>query len=906
MSAPPAVDRFLPEFIPQRESGDGEDAETASGARAYLLSVREFLATRQAAGESGGSINEANSDAFDRLLRRLYALAESQYYADGGEVGARVSIVAVGGYARREMSLASDVDLLFLHAGEMSPLAAHVAERIQYWLWDAGAEVSGAVRSIEETISLCGSDPSVFTTIIGARFLGGDVALFHEFIAAIRNDLLADPGDFVRAQGEALKERHAKYGGSLYLLQPNLKEGVGGLRDYHTALWVARACQPMVRTLGDLLHVGLLSELEMERYREGLEFLWRVRNQLHLLCGRKVDQMSFEHQEAIAAEITRQEFDGDLELPVERFMGDYYRQARSVQSFSQIVIEQCQARCGGPARPREAVEVENGFLIAEGQLEIPHAAHLRERPLRLLTCFEVAQVHDVPLSRNSQRLVREHLGLVDDEFRTDPAAAATMFRILEAKHRVARTLEAMNEIGMLGRYLPEWDHIVCRWQHVVYHTYTVDVHSIILVEELRRLWRGTHQKPFPELTDMMRSVTDLPLLYLGCLLHDIGKGRGRDHAKEGAKLATDCLERLGLSRERVARAVFIVRHHLLMPHVAQRRDLSDPKVIVDFARVIGDRENLRNLYLATYADMRASSPSAWNEWKGASLRELFERTSEFLESGRDDPHRAVEQMEAHIESRRAEARRELRSRGIAESRVDAYFEAMPRRYFVSHTGRQIAQHAIVVFGFTSDQLLSSSVREMPGGFTIFILFAPDQHGLYGKVAGCLTAVGINILASQVYTTRLGMALEVYRVSTPAGGSEERRAVWSRLDETLKEVLSRRLELDAMLQHLRKPIGRSVTPSRRPPSVVISNQVSDFYTVVDVAANDRMGLLYHLTGTIAAHGLEIFVSKAATVLDQVADTFYVKAPGGKKLTDPEAVEALRRDLLEVAGEGGSDG
>jgi len=906
MSAPPSVDRFLPEFISHREPRDGEDAKTASGARAYLTSVRKFLVARHEAGESGQRINEAHSDALDRLLRRLYGLAESHHYADGGEVGARVCVVAAGGYARREMSLASDVDLLFLHAGEMSPLAAHVAEGIQYWLWDAGAEVAGAVRSIEETLSLCRSDSSVLTAIIGARFLSGDVGLFHEFTTAIRHDLLAKPGDFVKTQAEALEARHAKYGGSLYLLQPNLKQGVGGLRDYHTALWVARATQPMVQTLDDLLHVGLLSELEMERYREGLEFLWRVRNQLHLLCGRKTDQMSFEHQEEIAAGMTRQAPEAGSELPVERFMGDYYRQARSVQSFSQIVIEQCQTRCNPSTQPRQLREVEDGFQIAGDQLEIPHPAHLREQPLRLLTCFEVAQTHDVPLSRRSQRLVRENLGLVSDEFRTDPEAAATISRILESKHRVTRTLVTMNEVGILARYLPEWDHIVCRWQHVIYHTYTVDVHCVFLVEELRRLWRGKHQKSFPELTDLMRSVHDLPVLYLGSLLHDIGKGRGGDHANEGAKLARDCLERLGLTRERVARSVFIVRCHLLMASVAQRRDLSDPKVIVDFARVVGDRENLRNLYLATYADLRASSPSAWNEWKGASLRELFERTSEFLESGHDDPHRAVEQMEAHIESRRDEARRGLRVLGIAESRVDAYFEMMPRRYFVSHPARQIVQHAMVVFSFASDQLISTSVREGPGESSTFILCARDQHGLYAKVAGSLTATGINILASQVYTTRGGLALEIYRVSTPPGRSEEKRDVWAKLERTLKDVLSGCRELEAVVQHLRRPIGRSVTPSRTPPSVEISNEVSDFYTVVDLSANDRLGLLYDLTRVIAAHGLEVFLSRATTVLDQVADTFYVKGPAGSKLTDPQAIEALRCDLLEAAGEDAGDG
>jgi [protein-PII] uridylyltransferase len=343
-----------------------------------------------------------------------------------------------------------------------------------------------------------------------------------------------------------------------------------------------------------------------------------------------------------------------------------------------------------------------------------------------------------------------------------------------------------------------------------------------------------------------------------------------------------------------------------MNQVAARRDLGDPKVIVDFARLVGDRENLRNLYLATYADLRASSPGAWNEWKGASLLELFGRTSEFLESGHGDPDRAVEQMEAHIESRREEARRELRRLGFAESRIEAHFERMPRRYFVSHTGRQIVRHARVVLSFAPDQLVATSVLEMSGGITTFTLCAPDQHGLYAQVAGCLMAVGINVLASHVYTMGGGMALEIYRVSTPAGRAEERRALWAKLDQTLEDVLSGRRQLEAMLRHLRQPIGRGVTPSRLPPSVGISNEVSDFYTVVDLSANDRLGLLYELTRTIAAHGLEVFLSRATTVLDQVADTFYLKTRDGKKLTDPQAIEALRCDLLELVVEDRGDG
>jgi [protein-PII] uridylyltransferase len=903
LSAPPVLDDFVPAFVPGSER---DDAALASTVRAYLDAVRAHLSARHRAGESGQAVNEANADAFDRLIRRLYEIAESRYFAGGGEVGPRVCLAAVGGYARREMSIASDVDLLFLHDGELSALAAFLAERIQYSLWDAGVAVGSAVRTVAETLELGATDISACTTLLAARFLAGDSALFHRLTTAVRNELIADTERFVRLQRDAMTQRHAKFGESLYLLQPNVKESAGGLRDYHTAVWVARACEPLVRGVQDFLHAGLLSESEMQEYLAGLLFLWRVRNELHLRTGRKTDQMSFELQEELAQALGHAA-DARHELPVERFMGEYYRHARAVQTFSEIVIEQCHARVR-PALPRPApVAVEDGFRLAEDHLEIPHGAHLRERPVRLLTAFAVAQDHDVPLSRTARRLVRENLSLVDDAVQRDPEAAATFMRILSARNRVMRTLMAMNEVGLLGRFLPEWEHVVCRWQHVLYHTYTVDVHSIFLVEELRRLWRGKHEKALPELTELVREAPDLPVLFLGCLLHDIGKGRGGDHSNKGAALARQCLERLGLAPERIERGVFIVRHHLLMSHVAQRRDLGDPRVIVDFARLVKDRVNLHNLYLATFADMRASSSYAFTEWRGELLRELFERTSEFLESGRDDPRRALEQVEARVERRRDAARQELRSLGVAESRIDGFFEMMPRRYFVSHTPPQIARHALVVFAFREDQVVSSSVREMRGGFSEFIVCTRDVHGLYADVAGGLAAAGINILGSHVYTTRTGLALEVYRVSTPRGGEEEKREAWRELDRILHAVLTREQRVADLLARRRRPVGATSTPSKAPPTVSIRNDVSDFYTVVDITANDRLGLLHDLTRTIAAHGLEIFLSKATTVLDQVADTFYLKTEEGRKLADRTALEVLRRDLLAVVGggEGGDD-
>jgi [protein-PII] uridylyltransferase len=570
-----------------------------------------------------------------------------------------------------------------------------------------------------------------------------------------------------------------------------------------------------------------------------------------------------------------------------------------VRSCSSLVIEQCQARLRGKPRRRKLKEVEDGFRIGDSQLEIPHTRMLRERPLRLLTAFAVAQDHDVTLTRKARRLLRENLDVIDDAFRASPEAAAVLLRILGSERRVMRSLMAMNEVGVLAAYLPEWAHIVCRWQHVMYHTYTVDVHSIFLVEELRRLWQGKYQQAVPELTELMRDCDDRVALFLGCLLHDIGKGFGGNHSEKGATRAQRCALRLGLSAEQVERVVFLVQHHLLMMHLAQSRDLSDPRMILEFARVVRDRSRLRDLYLLTFADVRASSTKAWTDWKGQLLRDLFERTSEFLETGSDDPNTALELIDEQVEGRRREAAAELQSLGVAEAKVRDFFDSMPRRYFIAHAPREIARHARVVLAFTPERVMSTAVREMSGDSTEFIVCTRDVHGLFANVAGTLTTFGINILGANVYSARSGLALEVYRLSTPAGGEPERRLLWEKLEQSLAAVLSGQQRIDELLARRPRPVGADRLPSRKPATVVASNDESDFYTIVDITANDRLGLLHDLTRTIADHGCEIYISKAATVLDQVTDTFYLKDAHGKKLHDPEAIERLRRALLEAA-------
>lgn len=880
------------------ERGPHADAgEVLRAVRGYLAAAREHLAEVHRTARSGARVNALHADLMDRLVRRLFQIAEGEYFAEQPDAGDRIAVLAVGGYARREMSIHSDVDLLLLHGGPVTPYVRRIAERIQLWLWDAGLTVGCATRTIADTVELARRDNTVFTGVLDTRFLSGDPVFYHEFLEAVRRELLQDVEHFLARQVASLTERHAAYGESLYLLQPNVKEGAGGLRDYHAAIWAMRAVLPTARGLEDLLHYGLLTESEMEAYRDALDFLWRVRNELHLLAKRRQDQMSFELQEQIAAGFGYPDGGPDAPLPVELFMSDYYRHARAIRNYSELALEQCRARARRtplPAAP--PVVVEDGFRLAGDQLEIPHAAHLRERPLRLLTAFAIAQDHDVPLSRTAQRLVRENLHLVDDGFRRDPEASAAFLRILDSERRVMRTLMQMNELGLLARYLPEWEHIVCRWQHVIYHTYTVDVHSIFLVEELRRLWRGKYERALPELTALMRECEDRPALFLGSLLHDIGKGFGGEHSAKGAARARACLERIGLAPERLERIVFLVEHHLTMSHVSQRRDLSDPRMVVEFARLVRDRTNLKNLYLLTFADMRASSKSGWTEWRGALVRELYERTAEVLETGRPDEAVALATIEARVEKRRQAAREELQALGVAEAKIESYFDEMPRRYFVSHTPRQIARHAKALLSFGDEKRVVTAVREMRGGFSELIVCARDVHGLYWRIAGTLTARGINILSSNVYTTRTGLALEVYRVATPPGDASDRERTWAAFRESLERVLAGELRVEDLVKRRRRPVGATATPSRLPPSVDVSNDESDFYTIVDVAANDRLGLLYDLTRTLAEHELEIYVSKATTVLDQVADTFYVKDADGRKLTDPARIEALRRALL----------
>ena len=501
----PHIDDFLDGSLELRSGGADASFDVPAAVRAYLEAGRGYLRELHATVASGRVVNEAHSDLIDRLLRRLFQLSEECYFGEGGEGPSELCVVAVGGYARREMSIHSDVDILFLYRDRLTPHVQTVAERMQYWLWDAQVTVGGATRKLQETLQLAQQDATVATAVLAPRFLAGSGVLFHQFNQLLRNKLVTKPERFLSRVIVTQQERHTSFGDTLYLLQPNLKEGAGGLRDYHTSYWAMQASELSARGKNDFLHLGLLTEEEADVYFEALDFLWRVRNELHLIVGREHDQLSFELQEQIAETFGyAAQSEGEHDLPVERFMRDYYVHARAVANYSSLVVEQCLARVRRAPLRRRVQQVEGGLRVASGQLEIPHARLLREDPVMLLRAFAIAQDHDVPLTRKARRLVREHLHLIDDDYRKDPKAIEAFFRVLRGERRVTRSLIAMNEVGLLAAFLPEWDHIVCRWQHVMYHTYTVDVHTIFLVEQLRQaLARATTpRRSCPRLTQL--------------------------------------------------------------------------------------------------------------------------------------------------------------------------------------------------------------------------------------------------------------------------------------------------------------------------------------------------------------------------------------------------------------------
>jgi [protein-PII] uridylyltransferase len=882
-------------YLTDSLKGDGKSFEEKRGA--YLAAAREFLEhfreelkRGHREGEDGMSVVKSITVMTDALVTRLFsALSDDLHITKTGDL----ALVAIGGYGRGELNPYSDLDLMFLYSGKDSKRVEEVANRLLYFLWDLRLDVGYSVRTLSDCLEMASNDVTVKTALLDARLLTGSEPLFKELKKLMVTQVLAKRSDsFISEKLDELKTRREKYGSSVYILEPNIKEGEGCLRDLHTAMWVAKI-KYKVDEPRELVIKGVLSEEELLLYFSSLNYLWRIRNELHYLAGRKNDQLTFDAQTSIARFFGYE--DRGKTLAVELFMQDFYLHANRVEHFSSVLITKCSQREEGARkilgyftrRP-----VGDGFYVMKGELVVPDESLIEKDPLRLIRIFEYAQKQGVALGLAAKGLIRDNLDLVNDKFRRSKEANASFFKILQSEKGVAETLQQMHHLGFLNRFLPEFERIYCKVQHDVYHIYTVDTHTLFAVEELARLWRGEHRDTLPLLTELALEVDKRWLLILAVLLHDVGKGSGGGHAEVGAELSKTVARRMGLTKEDSERLQFLVRNHLLLAHIAQRRDLHDERMIIQVARQMEKSENLKMLYLLTYADIKAVGPEVWTEWKGLLLQELYEKAFQVLERGDFKLEASGDRVK-----RVKRAIFDILTADFPAQQVKDELQSLTTRHLLSYAPEVVAGHLKTLMELTDNLLVLKHSHEIERGYTNCTVCTYDVPGLFSMITGVMAANGMNILGAQIHTNTNEKVLDILQVNSPQGFVITDGGRWARLESDLRQVLLGEVRVSALVAKRHRPsiLTEKAKPTV-PARVEIDNEVSSDYTVIDIYAHDKVGLLYSITSTLTRLGLYIGVSKISTKVDQVADVFYVKDIFGQKLSDPTKLEEIRRELL----------
>jgi [protein-PII] uridylyltransferase len=860
--------------------------------KGYLGRARLLLAGKHAQGASGHAVVEAYTRVMDHIVRALYASARQEYGKRHAILDQRCTVVAQGGYGRGELNPCSDVDLLFLHPYREDPFVDTVREMILNALWDSGLEVGHASRTVRYCVTLAAQDLKVKTALLDARYVVGDEDLYAQFLVALDRDIVRrDAEGFIRLKLAENEVRHRRHGDSVYVVEPHLKEGAGGLRDLHTALWLARV-KFKTNRFDNLVQKGVITERQRAETEEATDFLWRVRNSLHFLSGEHQDHLTFEYQERIAADLGFEDQGGFR--AVERFMRQFYLHAATVNRFSEEMIGRCVER----AQPYGFFQRLGGRLLRKGvrlvgqEVVVGDGRIFREDPTLLIRVFADAQRFCAPLSNQTRRLIRSHVDEIDAGVRSSEAATQAFRDILEWKVGVFETLQEMHKLAVLGAMLPEFGNLLCMPQYELYHLYTVDEHSLRGILALEKLRSGQYKEIAPLHTEVMREVDGVETLFLGMLLHDIGKGQGGDHSNRGAAMIRDIAGRLRLNADDTAQLELLVREHLTMVHLATRRDLRDEKLIVDFARKVGTPDNLKKLYLLTFADMRAVNPEVWNSWHEMLLGDLYRSTLSVFERGemieRDQAAR-VQRIKARVTEAIGPAGGPL---------LQVFLADLPDRYFLSTPEVDIPGHFDLVCRFAQQPLVMHPTHFPEREFSEFTVVTRDCAGLFSKLTGALTANGMNILGARITTGESGTAIDVFRVSHPdktVGARSNER--WERIQNTVRSVLDGEIDVEQLVAVARRPsvLGERIVP-RVGTKVEIDNEVSADFTVIDVYTQDRVGVLFAITNALYHLGLSVHLAKITTNLDQVLDVFYVTDATGRKIEDDATLQRIESSVL----------
>jgi [protein-PII] uridylyltransferase len=838
----------------------------------------------------------------DGLISALYSHATA---ALGGVES--LCVTATGGYGRGTLAPFSDIDLLFLTAQEPAAHTLAVVEYMLYFLWDLGLKVGHATRSIDECLSESARDITIRTALLDARPLVGDEALFAAFHRRFRLACKeAGPAEFIAAKQAEREARHRRFGDSPFVVEPNIKEGRGGLRDLQTLYWIARYVFETY-TMGELADVaGVLSAVEARHARRSWEFLWTLRFHLHYVAGRAEDRLTFDLQPVVGARMgyTRHgRQDG-----VERFMRHYFLTARDIARLTRVLEPAIlRAALGPPAITAETDKalIEAGFVLAEGELMPVPGRDFDAEPIQMLRILKVARDRDLALHPLAIRsLIRNERSAA--RLRGDPAGAELFMDLMcghppghggvhgrDSRHPDgARWLGILNEAGFLGRYLPDWGRIVGQMQFDTYHVFTVDEHTIEAIRVLNTLERGELAEIAPIASGLVDHIQSRRALYLAMLLHDIAKGRGGDHSRIGAEIALEVGPALGLSAEETETVSWLVLYHLLLSETAFKRDIDDPKTILDLADTIQSPERLRLLLVLTVADMRAVSKKVWNGWKATLLRELYTRVAEVLEGGLATTERDVRV------SRAKEAAAGLLADWSAED-IEHFTALGYPGYWLSFDPETHARHArLIREAERRNAPLTVDTEPLPArAVTEVTVYCADHAGLFSKISGALAVAGASIVDARIHTMTNGMALDTFWVQDAAGGTFDAPHRLARLAALIEQALSGRLRLPAEIHKLSKMLlGQRMRAIHVPPRVVIDNRASNTHTVLEVNGRDRPGLLHDVTAAISEQGLQIASAHVTTYGVRAVDVFYVKDVFGLKVENDQKLRQLRAALL----------
>jgi [protein-PII] uridylyltransferase len=864
-------------------------AEMLELCRSWLVKERaqlkqDFLATGHVVG-----LLTRHTGVVDTLLRTLFeAIPE--------EERSGVCIVAAGGYGRSELFPYSDIDIVFLYDEKAEENAARVAESLLYVLWDLGFKVGQSHRTVGEAITRARDDITIRTTLLDARLVVGDAAFFHDFQKRFDAELIQGRElEFVEAKLSERDTRHHRFGDSRYMLEPNVKDGKGGLRDAHTLWWLARAAYPL-ESMAGLVQRGQMSRTEFKAFEQARLFLCNVRAHLHYITGGPQERLTFDHQHALAVVMGFEST--SINRSIERFMRRYFAAARTVGTTTRIIcalLEDEKKR-----KPRASLSRLwhmpwnlNGYKVDGQRLNVRFDNAFEKNPIMMIELFRQAQIHGLDIHPNALTLVSRNLKRIDAELQNDPRANALLMDIMLYHKGAEATLRRMSEAGVLGKFIPDFGRVVGQTQFNMYHVYTVDEHTLVAIGMLHAMENGTMKEELPLASELIHRIRLKHVLYLALFCHDIAKGRNGDHSILGEKIAEKLAIRFGFTPDEVETTAWLVRHHLLFSNTAFKRDFNDPKTVQDFVAQLQSPERLKLLLVLTVADIRAVSPNVWNAWKGVLMRELYTRAEHAMGTGEV----VIKQQQVHWF--REDLKRALT--GWSDAQIDDYLGQGTASFWASiEPDRHIAIARMVREAQRAEQpVLIDTHHDYERSITEVTVCTHDRPALFSMIAGAMSLAGANIINAKIYTLKNGVAVEIFQLQDLAGDVFDRPDRLAKMSVYIEQVIGEELDLS----HEFASRASGYLKSRKnavplPAQVLIDNDASNIHSVIEVTGRDRSGILHEVTRTMAELGLSIATAHISTYGNQIADVFYVKDNFGMKISHETKIKKVRSSLLVV--------